>query len=82
MANTKPIFDVNNDAKSALRNQGLAFMLQGASYGLIALVVGVGSIVALIAVGTLLPAESKEAPDPTPNSVLMQPATEQVARNA
>lgn len=72
----RPIFDLDNNPKSALRSQGLAFMLQGAIYGLIGFTAILVIVFGLIGVGALLPPESKEAPDPTPESNLIKPVAQ------
>ncbi len=60
-----------------LRSWVLTQMLRGAGYGAI-LVLGVGfSLYALYLFGLLLPADSKTAPDPTPEAYLSAPATVQ-----
>jgi len=60
-----------NDTPFRLRADVLALMLKGAGYAAIfCLAVGI-FLAATIWIGKLLPAESKEAPDPTPLSYVL-----------
>jgi Intrinsic membrane protein PufX len=73
----KPYFDERPAVM--LRSWVLTQMLRGAGYAAV-LVLGVGFLIyAIYLFGLLLPADSKTAPDPTPESHLSTPATVQVA---
>jgi hypothetical protein len=62
-----------DDPKAALRNQGLALMLKGGLYGLTVFTSVILFILVLKGIGSLLPEDSKFAPDPTPTSSQVLP---------
>lgn len=67
-----------SDTTFRLRADVLALMLKGAGYAAVfCIVVGV-FLSATIWIGTLLPAESKEAPDPSLGAIEMIQTTAQV----
>ena len=73
MSTQRPSILGEDDPKHALRNQGLALMMKGALYG-VAVFVGILAFVYVIAgIGSLLPEDSKFAPDPTPSSSQVLP---------
>ncbi|MEO0830470.1 MAG: RC-LH1 core complex protein PufX [Pseudomonadota bacterium] len=82
MSDEKPIFDVIDDPRHKLRNQALAFMLEGAGYAAIFFVAVLVVIYVFVGIGQLLPPESKEAPDPTPSSAQLAPELIQVSKRA
>lgn len=56
-----------NDPKAQLRAQGLTYMLTGAAW---AAAVAIGALIfvlVFVGLGRLLPEESKQAPDPSPD---------------
>ncbi|MEL6521460.1 MAG: RC-LH1 core complex protein PufX [Pseudomonadota bacterium] len=75
MSEEKPIFgsDYVPTSRDRLAFQGLYLMAQGAGIALAGFVAVLLLIYGLIAFSYLLPPESKEAPDPTPNSFLLEP---------
>ena len=62
-----------DDPKHALRSQGLALMMKGALYGVAVFVGALAFVYIIIGIGTLLPEDSKTAPDPTPTSSQVLP---------
>jgi len=64
-------FDESKQSKLAY--WGLGQMLRGGAYAAVLLIVIGVTMGAIYAVGLLLPAESRETPDPMPRSSLEQP---------
>jgi hypothetical protein len=56
---------LGEDEVPSLYTQGFRLMMRGAGYGAIIFFGGVFFIFVLVAIGSLLPPESKEAPDPS-----------------
>lgn len=59
------------DPRSQLRAQGLAYMLSGAGWAAAVFFGALLLIGLLVLVGQLLPEESKQSPDPTPESTMI-----------
>ncbi|MBM7070032.1 RC-LH1 core complex protein PufX [Actibacterium sp. 188UL27-1] len=74
MSEEKPIFGAEYEPtdRERLAYQGMFLMLQGAGYAAAVFAAVLFLIYGMIAFSWLLPPESKEAPDPTPLSFLIE----------
>ena len=78
MSDNHDYLGTSNDSTFRLRADVLALMLKGAGYAAVFCIV-VGLFLAVtIWIGTLLPAESKEAPDPSLGAIQIIQTTAQV----